>query len=104
MIGLETLEYAYNDWCLMTMGSTLYNMRSLGKDKPGPGDAEYLKACMPTSNAINDVRGISRTYLTRNRFFRRNVTAVSSNRCAPQEVTSFPRGNSWQYSSSFRMM
>jgi putative alpha-1,2-mannosidase len=29
----KTLEYAYNDWCLMSMGAMLYNMRSLNKDE-----------------------------------------------------------------------
>ena len=95
----KTLEYAYNDWCLMSMGSMLYNARSLGKTK-SPGDAEYLKAL---HTDIEKYRHRARSYEnlfdTETRFFRPRINGGFVKPFAPQEVTfHFTEGNSWQYS------
>ena len=96
----KTLEYAYNDWCLMSMGSTLYNIRSLGKAKPGPDDAEYLKALAADIERYKRRSGnFENLFDTETRFFRPKLNGGFVKPFAPQEVTfHFTEGNSWQYS------
>jgi len=96
----KTLEYAYNDWCIMSMGATLYNIRSLGKAKPGPGDAEYLKALEADIERYKRRSGnFENLFDTETHFFRPKLNGGFVKPFAPQEVTfHFTEGNSWQYS------
>ncbi|HBE82620.1 MAG TPA: GH92 family glycosyl hydrolase [Pyrinomonadaceae bacterium] len=96
----KTLEYAYNDWCLMKMGSLLFNLRSLNKAGSGPNDAEYLKAL---SEDIDKYRRRSGNFENlfdhETKFFRPKRNGGFIKPFAPQEVTfHFTEGNSWQYS------
>jgi len=96
----KTLEYAYNDWCLMKMGSLLFNLRSLNKVGSGPNDAEYLKAL---SEDIDKYRRRSGNFENlfdhETKFFRPKRNGGFIKPFAPQEVTfHFTEGNSWQYS------
>lgn len=96
----RTLEYAYNDWCLMKMGSTLFNMRSLGKAKPAAADDPYLKAL---SADIDRYRRRSMHFENlfdpKTGFFRPKKNGGFVEPFAPNEVTfGFTEGNSWQYS------
>lgn len=96
----KTLEYAYNDWCLMSMGSTLYNMRSLSGKPPGPGDAAYLKSLAADIERYKPRSGnFENLFDTETRFFRPKLNGGFVKPFAPQEVTfHFTEGNSWQYS------
>jgi predicted alpha-1,2-mannosidase len=96
----RTLEYAYNDWCLTKMGSTLFNMRSLGKAKPAAADDAYLKAL---SADIDRYRRRSMHFENlfdpKTGFFRPKKNGGFVEPFAPNEVTfGFTEGNSWQYS------
>jgi putative alpha-1,2-mannosidase len=96
----KTLEYAYNDWCLMSMGSTLYNMRSLSGKREAPGDAEYLKALQADIEKYRRRAGnFENLFDPETRFFRPKMNGGFIKPFAPQEVTfHFTEGNSWQYS------
>ncbi len=96
----KTLEYAYNDWCLMSMGATLYNMRSLNKVNSGPNDAAYLKALEADIERYKRRSGnFENLFDTETRFFRPRLNGGFVKPFAPQEVTfHFTEGNSWQYS------
>jgi predicted alpha-1,2-mannosidase len=96
----KTLEYAYNDWCLMSMGATLYNMRSLNKVNSGPDDAKYLKALEADIERYKRRSGnFENLFDTDTRFFRPKLNGGFVKPFAPQEVTfHFTEGNSWQYS------
>ncbi|HTH38424.1 MAG TPA: GH92 family glycosyl hydrolase, partial [Pyrinomonadaceae bacterium] len=96
----KTLEYAYNDWCVMSMGAMLYNMRSLNKVNSGPNDAEYLKALEADIERYKRRSGnFENLFDTETRFFRPRLNGGFVKPFAPQEVTfHFTEGNSWQYS------
>ena len=38
----KTLEYAYDDWCIMSMGATLFNMRQFERPKNPKYDKAYF--------------------------------------------------------------
>jgi hypothetical protein len=95
----KTLEYAYNDWCLMTMGATLFNQRSLRTDR-NPRNDPYLKKL---SEEIDHYRrragNFENLFDTETRFFRPRRNGGFIKPFAPEEVTfHFTEGNSWQYS------
>ena len=96
----KTLEYAYDDWCIMTMGATLFNLRSLNGGKKSPGDDEYLKKLATDIEYYKDrSQNFENLFDTETKFFRprRNGGFIKS--FAPEEVTfHFTEGNSWQYS------
>ncbi|HEX6125492.1 MAG TPA: GH92 family glycosyl hydrolase [Pyrinomonadaceae bacterium] len=97
----KTLEYAYNDWCLMKMGSTLFNMRSFGKAGTGSiGSDPYLKKLSEEIEHYKRRSGnFANLFDTETRFFRPRVNGGFVKPFAPQEVTFyFTEGNSWQYS------
>jgi len=96
----KTLEYAYNDWCIMSMAATLYNMRSLNKVNSGPNDAEYLKALNEDIERYKRRSGnFENLFDTETRFFRARLNGGFVKPFAPQEVNfHFTEGNSWQYS------
>ena len=96
----KTLEYAYNDWCIMSMAATLYNMRSLNKVNSGPDDAGYLKALEADIERYKQRSGnFENLFDTETGFFRAKMNGGFIKPFAPQEVTfHFTEGNSWQYS------
>ena len=96
----KTLEYAYNDWCLMKMASTLYNLRSLNKEGSGPNDAEYLKALGEDVDMFRRRSGnFENLFNAETGFFRPKRNGGFIKPFAPEEVTfHFTEGNSWQYS------
>lgn len=96
----KTLEYAYDDWCLMSMGATLYNRRSLNKIGSGPDDAAYLKALEADIEKYKRRSGnFENLFDTETRFFRPKRNGGFVKPFSPQEVTfHFTEGNSWQYS------
>lgn len=96
----RTLEYAYNDWCIMSMAATLYNMRSLNKVNSGPGDAEYLKKLESDIERYRTrARYFENLFDTKTGFFRPKKNGGFVEPFAPNEVTfGFTEGNSWQYS------
>lgn len=98
----KTLEYAYDDWCIMSMGATLYNLREFEKpQKRDPkANAEYLKRL---SADIEKYRARSRNFEnlfdTETGFFRPKQNGGFVRPFAPQDVTfHFTEGNAWQYS------
>lgn len=93
----KTLEYAYNDWCLMSMGSLLYNMHSLGR---GPKDEQYLKKLSDDIERYKARSGnFENLFDDETRFFRPRLNGGFIKPFAPEEVTfHFTEGNSWQYS------
>ncbi|HUR98894.1 MAG TPA: GH92 family glycosyl hydrolase, partial [Pyrinomonadaceae bacterium] len=97
----KTLEYAYDDWCLMSMAGILYNRRSLG---PGhgtqPGDAEYLKRLEADAEHYRRRAGnFENVFDAETGFFRPRRNGGFIKPFAPQEVTfHFTEGNAWQYS------
>jgi putative alpha-1,2-mannosidase len=95
----KTLEYAYDDWCIMSMASMLYNKRSLGKAKAS-GDAEYLKALETDIERYRRRAGsFENLFDTETRFFRPKQNGGFVKPFAPNDVTfHFTEGNSWQYS------
>jgi len=95
----KTLEYAYDDWCIMSMAATLYNTRSLGKTKT-PGDAKYLEALKADIDRYNRRAGnFENLFDPETRFFRPKQNGGFVKPFAPNDVTfHFTEGNSWQYS------
>jgi len=96
----KTLEYAYNDWCIMSMATTLYNRRSLNKIGSGPGDAAYLKALeVEVERYKARARYFENLFDTKTGFFRAKKNAGFVEPFSPTEVNfGFTEGNSWQYS------
>ncbi len=96
----RTLEYAYNDWCIMSMASTLYNMRSLNKVNSGPSDAAYLKGLEADVERYKArARYFENLFDSKLGFFRPKKNGGFVEPFAPNEVTfGFTEGNSWQYS------
>ena len=97
----KTLEYAYNDWCLMSMAGTLFNRRSFST--PGGGSIErdpYLKQLHNEAEYYRKRSGnFENLFDTETRFFRPRLNGGFIKPFAPQEVTfHFTEGNSWQYS------
>jgi predicted alpha-1,2-mannosidase len=96
----RTLEYAYNDWCLMQIASGLFNRRSLSGKKITAEDDAYLKAL---SADIDRYRRRSMHFENlfdpKTGFFRPKKNGGFVEPFAPNEVTfGFTEGNSWQYS------
>ena len=54
----KTLEYAYNDWCIMAMGSTLFNMGEFERPKNLLNDKYFQK--LQTRSNHRGVRAISK--------------------------------------------
>src|SRR5688572_10505163 len=97
----KTLEYAYNDWCLMKMGSTLFNMRSFSRGGTGSIESDpYLKKLSEEIEHYKRRSGnFANLFDAKTRFFRPRVNGGFVEPFAPQEVTFyFTEGNSWQYS------
>jgi putative alpha-1,2-mannosidase len=95
----KTLEYAYDDWCLMTMGSTLFNQRSLGTNRSANNDA-YLKKLAEEIEYYRRRSGnFENLFDAETHFFRPRRNGGFLKPFAPEEVTfHFTEGNSWQYS------
>jgi len=98
----KTLEYAYNDWCIMSMASTLYNLRQFEKqnNREPKENAEYLKRLEADVEKYRRRAGyFENLFDTETRFFRPKQNGAFVKPFAPQEVTfHFTEGNSWQYS------
>jgi predicted alpha-1,2-mannosidase len=97
----KTLEYAYNDWCLMKMGSLLYNMRALGRQGARTAaDEAYLKMLSEEVDRYRRRSGnFENLFDKETGFFRPKRNGGFIKPFAPQEVTfHFTEGNSWQYS------
>ena len=97
----KTLEYAYNDWCLMSMAGTLFNLRSFGKESTGSMDTDpYLKKINAEAEYYRKRSGnFENLFDTETRFFRPRLNGGFIKPFAPEEVTfHFTEGNSWQYS------
>jgi putative alpha-1,2-mannosidase len=96
----RTLEYAYDDWCIMSMAATLYNLRSLNKVGSGPNDAAYLRALEADIERYKRRSGnFENLFDPETHFFRPRLNGGFVKPFAPQEVTfHFTEGNSWQYS------
>ena len=97
----KTLEYAYNDWCLMSMASTLFNRRSFSKESTGSADSDpYLKRLSEDIERYKRRSGnFENLFDTETRFFRPRLNGGFIKPFAPEEVTfHFTEGNSWQYS------
>ena len=95
----KTLEYAYNDWCLMSMASILFNQRSLGSGK-NTGNDPYLRKLSDEMDHYRRRAGnFENLFDPETRFFRPKRNGSFIKPFAPQEVTfHFTEGNSWQYS------
>jgi hypothetical protein len=95
----KTLEYAYNDWCLMSMGAMLFNQRSLGTNL-NPRNDPYLKKLSDEIEHYRERAGyFENLFDTETHFFRPRRNGGFIKPFEPQEVTfHFTEGNSWQYS------
>jgi putative alpha-1,2-mannosidase len=95
----KTLEYAYNDWCLMSMGAMLFNQRSLGTNR-NPRNDPYLKKLSEEIDHYRERAGyFENLFDTETHFFRPRRNGGFIKPFEPQEVTfHFTEGNSWQYS------
>ncbi|PYS99313.1 MAG: hypothetical protein DMF63_11870 [Acidobacteria bacterium] len=95
----KTLEYAYDDWCIMSMASGLFNRRTLN-EKKSAGDDEYLKKLSTDIEYYKDrAQNFENLFDAESRFFRPRLNGGFIKPFAPQEVTfHFTEGNSWQYS------
>jgi putative alpha-1,2-mannosidase len=95
----KTLEYAYDDWCLMSMGAMLFNQRSLGTNR-NPRNDPYLKKLSDEIDHYRERAGyFENLFDTESRFFRPRRNGGFIKPFEPQEVTfHFTEGNSWQYS------
>ena len=95
----KTLEYAYNDWCLMSMASILFNQRSLGTGR-NLGNDPYLRKLSDEMDYYRRRAGnFENLFDPETRFFRPKRNGGFIKPFAPQEVTfHFTEGNSWQYS------
>ncbi|MFN6964386.1 MAG: GH92 family glycosyl hydrolase [Pyrinomonadaceae bacterium] len=98
----RTLEYAYDDWCIMSMASLLFNYRSLG---PGAKNVNaendpYLKDLARDIDHYRRRAGnFENLFDTKTGFFRPKRNGGFVEPFAPNEVTfGFTEGNSWQYS------
>ena len=95
----KTLEYAYNDWCIMSMGAQLFNTRSFATGK-NPRNDKYLKDLSAEIEYYKQRAGnFENLFDTETRFFRPKRNGGFIKPFAPEEVTfHFTEGNSWQYS------
>ncbi|MEO5858476.1 MAG: GH92 family glycosyl hydrolase [Pyrinomonadaceae bacterium] len=95
----KTLEYAYNDWCIMSMGAILFNTRSFATGKK-PENDPYLKSLSDDIDYFRRRAGnFENLFDPETRFFRPKRNGGFIKPFAPQEVTfHFTEGNSWQYS------
>ncbi len=95
----KTLEYAYNDWCLMSMGAMLFNQRSLGTDLNPRNDPYLKKLASEIEHYKKRAGNFENLFDTETRFFRPRRNGGFIKPFAPEEVTfHFTEGNSWQYS------
>ena len=95
----KTLEYAYNDWCLMSMGAMLFNQRSLGTSRNPRNDAYLKKLTDEIEHYKRRASNYENLFDTETRFFRPRRNGGFIKPFAPEEVTfHFTEGNSWQYS------
>src|SRR5207237_854061 len=96
----KTLEYAYDDWCIMSMASTLYNMRSLNGKPQSANDEQYLKKLGTEIEYYKDrALNFENLFDSETRFFRPRLNGGFIKPFSPQEVTfHFTEGNAWQYS------
>ena len=97
----RTLEYAYDDWCIMTMASTLFNLRSFSAGGNLRADSDpYLKKLSADVDYYRRRAGnYENLYDTKTGFFRAKRNGGFVEPFAPNEVTfGFTEGNSWQYS------
>jgi putative alpha-1,2-mannosidase len=97
----RTLEYAYDDWCIMTMASTLFNMRSFSAGGNLSADTDpYLKKLSADVEYYRRRAGnFENLFDTKTGFFRPKRNGGFVEPFAPNEVTfGFTEGNSWQYS------
>ena len=97
----RTLEYAYDDWCIMSMASTLFNIRSFGSGgRLNPRNDAYLKKLSAEIDYYRRRAGnFENLFDTKTGFFRPKRNGGFVEPFAPNEVTfGFTEGNSWQYS------
>ncbi len=97
----RTLEYAYDDWCIMSMASTLFNIRSFsaGGNLSADNDPYLKKLSADVEYYRRRAGNYENLFDTKTGFFgpKRNGGFVEP--FAPNEVTfGFTEGNSWQYS------
>jgi predicted alpha-1,2-mannosidase len=97
----KTLEYAYDDWCIASMGSMLFNRRSLGSGKDlGVDNDPYLKKLSTEIDYYRRRAGnFENLFDTQTRFFRPKKNGGFVTPFEPQDVTfNYTEGNAWQYS------
>lgn len=95
----KTLEYAYNDWCLMTMAATLFNQRSLATGKNADNDPHLKNLAVDIEIFRSRAGNFENLFDPESRFFRPKRNGGFIKPFSPQEVTfHFTEGNSWQYS------
>ena len=96
----KTLEYAYNDWCIMSMGATLFNTRQFERPKNPAYDKKYFdKLSAEIEHYKRRSGNYENLFDTETGFFRPKQNGGFVKPFAPQEVNfHFTEGNSWQYS------
>jgi putative alpha-1,2-mannosidase len=95
----RTLEYAYDDWCIMSMASTLFNRRSLGTNLNADNDPYLKKLAADVEHYRKRAGNFENLFDTKTGFFRPKRNGGFVEPFAPNEVTfGFTEGNSWQYS------
>jgi putative alpha-1,2-mannosidase len=95
----KTLEYAYDDWCIMSMASTLFDRRSLGTNLNADNDPYLKKLSADIEYYRRRAGNYENLFDTKTGFFRPKRNGGFVEPFAPNEVTfGFTEGNSWQYS------
>ncbi|MEP7214195.1 MAG: GH92 family glycosyl hydrolase [Acidobacteriota bacterium] len=96
----KTLEYAYDDWCIMSMGSMLFNIRQFERPKNPKYDKAYFdKLSAEIDHYRRRAGNFENLFDTETGFFRPKQNGGFVKPFAPQEVTfHYTEGNAWQYS------
>jgi putative alpha-1,2-mannosidase len=95
----KTLEYAYNDWCIMSMAALLFNTRSLGSGRNADNDPYLKKLSDDMDHYRRRAGNFENLFDPETRFFRPKRNGGFIKPFKPEEVTfHFTEGNSWQYS------
>jgi len=97
----KTLEYAYDDWCIVSMAETLIRLRqNENRAKQLPENDDYVEAKIADYKIYQRrARNFENLFDPKTKFFRPKRNADFITPFAPSEVTfHFTEGNSWQYS------
>ncbi|MBK9154473.1 MAG: GH92 family glycosyl hydrolase [Chloracidobacterium sp.] len=100
----RTLEYAYNDWCISQMASTLYTRRAESINYTYRSDGVITDSILKKLSDEHDKYALRAGYYenlfdTKTGFFRAKKNGGFVEPFSPTEVNfGFTEGNSWQYS------